>query len=219
MKTLLTLKNRKKTMWPTTFLPVANYALALASVVALGLPAKAQHEELKQNIEAFVTAKSERFEKKYLNEKAPQYGELNTTNHNFFDFFVLKALEKSTNSLGNNVKLKYDCSFYAYENATERDYAVSFWFKNFIEGIRITPGRELRTFKGAQPTIIIINADHICIISLSCFDSDPDLFYELRKDFFSFFGNEESMVIEINCSGPLRWTKNPPDPKDPKWRM
>ena len=219
MKTLLTFKNRKKTMGSTTFFPVAKKLLATFIVAIVWLSTNAQHEELKQSINAFATAKSEQYEKKYLNEKAPEYGELQTTNHDFFDFFVLKALEKTINSLGNNTKVKYDCSFYAYENPTERDYAVSFWFKNFIEGIRITPGRELRTFKGAQPTIIIINADHICIISLSCYDSDPDSFYELRKEFYSFFGNDESIVIEINCNGPLRWTKNPPDPKDPKWRM
>lgn len=179
----------------------------------------AQHEELKQSIEGFANAKSESFEKKYLNETAPKYGGLSTTNFNFNDFFVLKAKEKTTNSLGNNVKMKLSCSFYAYESATECDYAVSFWFKDFIEGVRVTPGRELRSLKGAEPTIIIINTDNICIVNLNCFDYDPDFFYELRKEFFRFFGNSESIVIEINCNGPLKWTKNPPDPKDPKWRM
>ena len=199
-------------------------AIAKSTIVTILLSvfwqaAEAQHEELKQSIDGFVNAKSEHFEKKYLNESAPKYGSLGTTNFEFTDFFVLKAKERTTNSLGNNVKLKMDCSFYAYESTTERDYAVSYWFKNFIEGVRITPGRELRSLKGAEPTIIIINADNICIISLSCYDNDPDLFYELKKEFYSFFGNNESMVIEINCNGPLKWTKNPPDPKDPKWRL
>jgi hypothetical protein len=181
--------------------------------------AAAQHEELKQAISGFVAAKSEAFEKKYLNETEPQYGLLATTNHDFHDFFVLKAKAKTTNSLGNNVKLELACSFFAYENAQERDYAMSFWFKNFIEGLRVTPGREMRTYKGAEPTIIIMNEDHVAIIKLDCYDYDPDLFYAMRKEFFSFFGNAESIVIELNCNGPLRWTKNPPDPKDPKWRL
>jgi hypothetical protein len=178
-----------------------------------------QHEELKQNINAFVDEKADNFEKKFLNETEPDYGELANTNYNFHDFFELKAKEKTENSIGNNVKLKLQCSFYGYENETERTYALSFWFKNFIAGKRITPGRTVRTYKGAEPTIIIINEDHIVVVSMACTSYDPDLFRELRKELVAFFGNVDSMVVEINCDGPLDWTKNAPDPKDKKWRM
>jgi hypothetical protein len=183
------------------------------------LAIKAQHEELKQSINAFVDSKSKSFEKKYLNQTEPDYGELANTNFTFHDFFELRAKERTENSLGNRVKMKYNCSFYAYENGTERDYALSFWFKNFIDGKRITPGREVRTYKGTEPTIIIINATSVCIINFSCYDFDPESFRDLRKEMLAFFGNDESMVIEIQCDGPLKWTKNPPDPKDRKWRM
>lgn len=183
------------------------------------LTVKAQHEELKQQIDAFVTSKSVAFEKKYLNVTEPDFGELANTNFEFHDYFELKAKERTENSLGNNVKLRLNCAFYAFENETERNYALSYWFKNFLEGKRITPGREVRTYKGTTPTIIIINGDNICIINLSCYDADPDLLRELRKEFLKYFGTPESMVLEIDCDGPLKWTKNPPDPKDPKWRM
>jgi hypothetical protein len=179
----------------------------------------AQHEELKQSIDAFVNSKAEKFDKKYLNQSEPDYGELANTNFTFHDFFQLKAKERSVNNLGNNVKMKYNCSFYAYEDGTERDYALSFWFKNFIDGRRITPGREVRTYKGTEPTIIIINESNVCIINFSCYNYDPDSFRDLRKELLAFFGNADSMVIEIQCDGPLKWTKNPPDPKDRKWRM
>ena len=182
------------------------------------LTVNAQHEELKQQIAAFVSSKSDAFEKKYLNETEPDYGELANTNFDFHDYFELKAKERTENSLGNNVKIRMNCSFYGYENETERNYALSFWFKNFIEAKRITPGREVRTYKGASPTIIIINQDNICIINLSCYDTDPDAMREIRKEFMTYFGTPESVVIEIDCDGPLKWTKNPPDPKDPAWR-
>lgn len=193
----------------------------LSALFILFQPLKlnAQHEELKQNINAFVESKSEKFDKKYLNQTEPDYGELANTNFTFHDFFQLKAKERTENSLGNKTKVKYNCSFYAYENGTERDYALAFWFKNFMEGKRITPGREVRTYKGTEPTIIIINADNVCIINFSCYDYDPELFRDLRKEMLAFFGNSESMVIEVQCDGPLKWTKNPPNPKDRKWRM
>ncbi len=179
----------------------------------------AQHEELKQSINAFIESKAADFEKKYLNQTEPDYGELANTNFIFHDFFELRAKERTTNSLGNRVKLKYNCSFYGYENGTERDYALSFWFKNFIEGRRITPGREVRTYKGAEPTIVVMNATSVVVVSFSCYDYDPETFKALRKELLAYFGNAESMVIEIDCDGPLKWTKNPPDPKDRKWRM
>lgn len=195
-----------------TFLVLSTYFLLNSLTV------NAQHEELKQQIEAFVSSKTADYEKKYLNETEPDYGELANTNFNFHDYFELKAKERTENSLGNNVKVRLNCSFYAYENETERNYALSFWFKNFIEAKRITPGREVRTYKGASPTIIIINEDNICIINLSCYDADPDFLKEIRKEFMKYFSTPESMVIEIDCDGPLKWTKNPPDPKDPAWR-
>lgn len=185
---------------------------------ASGYFANAQHEELKQRIAAFVDAKSEKFDKKYLNETEPKYGELNNTNFEFHDYFLLKAKEKTVNSIGNNNKLKLDYSFFAYENAEECDYALSFWFKNFLEAKRITPGREVRTYKGVQPTIVIINKTNVCLVTFSCLDYDIALYRDLRKEMLTFFGDTESMIIEIACDGPLNWTKNPPDPKDPKWR-
>jgi hypothetical protein len=206
------MRSRLNTVTPALY-------LLLVLFIMVGYSASAQHEELKQNIDAFVDAKSTDFEKKYLNEKEPDYGELANTNFDFHDFFELRANEKTENNIGNNVRLKLQCSFYGYENETERNYALSFWFKNFIQGKRITPGRTVRTYQGAEPTIIIINEDHIVVISFACTSYDPDLFRDLRKELVAFFGNVDSMVAEINCDGPLDWTKNAPDPKDRKWRM
>lgn len=205
----------------TSFFKATNICKAAAGLffsLLISLTSTAQHEELKQKIDAFVSAKADDYEKKYLNVTEPDYGELASTNFDFHDYFELKAKVRTENSIGNNVKVRFNCSFYAYENENERNYALSFWFKNFIEAKRITPGREVRTYYGATPTIIIINQDHICIINLSCFDSDPDLLREISKEFMKYFGTPDSMVIEIDCDGPLKWTKNPPDPKDPAWR-
>jgi len=219
MKTHLSEKHNPNSMRFKNFTRF-RLALFLTSIILLTsvLHANAQHEELKQRIAAFVEAQADKFDKKYLNETEPKYGELNNTNFEFHDYFLLKAKEKTTNSIGNTGKLKLDYSFFAYESAEECDYALSFWFKNFLEEKRITPGREVRTYKGVQPTIVIINKTNVCLVTFSCLDYDIELFRTLRKEMLTFFGDTESMIIEINCDGPLNWTKNPPDPKDPKWR-
>ncbi len=178
----------------------------------------AQHQELKQKISAFVDAKAGDYDKKYLNETEPDYGELDNTNFDFHDFFILKAKEKTVNNIGNKSKLKLDYSFYAYENEEEKMYALRYWFKNFIGDNRITPGRTMRSYKGAEPTIIVINKTDICVVQMSCKDYSLEFFRELRKEMLTFFGNPESMIIELDCEGPLDWTKNAPDPKDPIWR-
>lgn len=188
-------------------------------LIVLTLSLSAQNEELKQHIAAFVEAKSADFEKRTHNVTEPKLGELPSTNHDFHDFFVLRANEKSENNIGNRKKLKLNCSFYAYESEQERDYAMAFWFKNFIGGQRLTLGRTVKSYPDAQPTIIIVNKKDVCILNFDCQNYDTDLFREMRKDMLTFFGNDESMVIEIKCGGPLDWTKNPPDPKDHKWRM
>lgn len=219
MKTLLTNKYKKITMRKYLFLKFFKITLISSFLLALSSnSAKAQNEEFKQLINAFVEAKSADFEKKDLNVTEPDLGQLPNTNHIYRSFFVLRASEKSVNNIGNRSKLKLNCSFYAYENAEEKDYALSYWFKNFMEGQRITVGRTVRTYKNAQPTIIVINATNICIMSFDCKNYDLDLFRDLKKDMLTYFGDDDSMVIEIRCEGPLDWTKNPPDPKDPKWR-
>jgi hypothetical protein len=220
MKTLLTNKCKNNNMQNKYF---SSSGLLSASLLLtclfLSFSTFAQHEEYKQYIQAFAEAKAGQYEKKSLNVTEPKLGELPNTNHSFHDFFVLRANEKSTDKIGNTKKLKINCSFYAYESSEECDYALSFWFKNFIGGQRLTPGRPVKTYKDAQPTIIIINATEISIVSFDCFSYDPDFYRELKKDMMTFFGNDKSMVIEIKCDGPLEWTKNPPDSKDKKWRM
>lgn len=202
------------------FIRIFPLSIALAIItMAFNMQDDSGHEELKQQISAFVNSRSAEYDKKYLNVTEPEYGELNNTNFDFHEFFQLKAKEKTVNNIGNKTKLKLNYSFFAYENEQERDYALSFWFKNFITGKRISPGRTVRTLKNAEPTIGLINKDHVCIVSLSCNNDNSELLYDLRKEMLTFFGDPESMVFEINCDGPLRWTKNPPDPKDRKWRQ
>lgn len=178
----------------------------------------AQTEELKQRTALFSQEQSAKYKVKELNGSEPDYGVLSETQYVFHQYYQLKQIEKEVNELGNNVRPKYDLSTFAYEDQEELKYALKFWFKEFIGNKRITPGRDYRTVDHVEPAIIIIEGTSISILTLSCYATDIDEFRDWRSAMLGVFGSPNAMVVEIGCNGPIEWTKNAPDPKDPSWR-
>lgn len=178
----------------------------------------AQTEELKQRTALFLEEQSDKFKVKELNGSEPDYGVLVETQYVFHQYYQLKQIEKEVNELGNSVRPKYDLSIFAYEDEDELKYALKFWFKEFIGKKRITPGRDYRTVDHVDPAIVIIDGTSISILTLSCYATDTDEFREWRSNMLGIFGSPNAMVVEIGCNGPIEWTKNAPDPKDPSWR-
>jgi hypothetical protein len=177
-----------------------------------------QTEELKQRTSLFLEEQRQSYKIKELNGNEPSYGVLEETNFIHHTYFQLKQIEKELNSLGNNVKPVYDLSTFAYENEEELMYALKFWFKEFIGGKRVTPGRDYRTVDHVEPSIVIIDKNYIAILTLSCYSIDIEEFRTWRSNMLGVFGGPNAMIIELGCNGPLEWTKNAPDPKDPSWR-
>jgi hypothetical protein len=177
-----------------------------------------QAEELKQRTALFLEEQSETFKVKELNGNEPDYGVLPETQFFHHSYFQLKQLEREVNELGNSVKPKYHLSTYAYEDEEELKYALKFWFKEFVGGKRITPGRDYRTVDHISPGIIIIEKNYIVILTLSCYSTDIEEFRDWRSNMLGVFGSPNAMVVELGCNGPIEWTKNAPDPKDPSWR-
>lgn len=178
----------------------------------------AQTEELKQRTALFLQEQSAKYKVKELNGSEPDYGVLDQTQYVFHKYYQLKQIEKEVNELGNSVRPKYDLSTFAYEDEEELKYALKFWFKEFIGNKRITPGRDYRTVDHVEPAIIIIDGTSISILTLSCYATDIDEFRDWRSAMLGVFGSPNAMVVEIGCNGPIEWTKNAPDPKDPSWR-
>ena len=178
------------------------------------------NDELKQRINAFVAESDTGFTKKVLNIAGQDIGDIASSDPEWQDNFMLKSTTKRLNSIGNKVYPKYYFSFFTYFDKDERDYGLKYWFKNFIEKSVIRPGRDMRTFEGSQPTVIIINETNVSILTYQCVleDEDGDHFKSWKKSMLKWFGSPASIVIEINCDGPLEWTKNAPDPKDRSWR-
>ena len=178
----------------------------------------AQSEELKQRTSLFLEEQKDAFKAKSSGSTEPRYGVLNETQYVDHQYYQLKQIEKEVNELGNSVRPKYDLSTFCYEDKDELMYALKFWFKEFIGNKRITPGRDYKTVDHIKPAIIIIENNYISILTLSCYATDIDEFRNWRNSMLGVYGSPTAMVVEIGCNGPINWTKNAPDPKDPKWR-
>ncbi len=173
-----------------------------------------QTEELKQKLSAFVADHDANYEKKYLNIADREIGAIDETTYSWKDEFMLKSRERIQDNLGNKSYEKFYFSFYAYESVTDRKYALKDWMENFIEGKSIRAGRPMRKYEYATPTIILINDTEIMVCNYRCSDFSEDNFKYWRKALLKYFGRENTMVIEVECNGPLEWSKNAPDPKN-----
>lgn len=174
----------------------------------------AQKEELKQKLAAFSADHESMYAKKYLNIADREIGYIEDTDYEWKEEFMLKSLEKAENNLGNNSYQKFYFSFFAYATKLDRQYALKDWMSDFIEGKSIRPGRPVRKYPYATPTLILINDTEIMVCNYRCSDFSDENFRYWRKTLLQYFGEDNTMVIEIECDGPLEWTKNAPDPKD-----
>ncbi len=187
--------------------------------VFIGISALSQSQsELKMKIKAFSSDLDSAYEKSVLNIAKRDIGAIYDTYPDFFDEFVIEAKEKKENNLGYNSRYEYYLAFFGYETETDLNYAMKDWLKEFIEDQQVRPGREMRKYEYGEPTIIIINKTSIGLLTFDCKQYDVQMFREWRSKMLSYFGDENSVVIELLCDGPLQWTKNPPDPKDRTWK-
>ncbi len=172
-----------------------------------------QAEELKQKVEAFKSEHSEAYEIKFLNIPERDLGMIDDTYPAWKDKFLLKGKEKAENNLGNKSYPKFFFNIYSYESLKDRQYALKDWMEEFLEGESIRPGREMRTYDYATPTLILINDTEIIILNYKCSDFTDDNFEFWEDELIKYFGTDNTMVVEVLCGGPLKWTKNAPDPR------
>ncbi len=175
---------------------------------------QAQNEELRQKLSAFVADHEADYEKKYLNIDDRSIGSIDDSEYAWKDEFMLKSKEKLENNIGNTGYQKFYFSFFAYETLLDRQYALKDWMGNFIEGEAIRPGRPIRKYQYGTPSIVLINDNEIMVCNYRCSDWSEENFKYWKKTLLTYFGQPNTMVIELLCDGPLEWTKNAPDPKE-----
>jgi len=189
--------------------------LALFIFLSTGTQSFAQSEELKQKISAFKSD-LEAYEMKYLNINDRDLGSIDQTGYAWKDEFMLKSIEKEENNIGNKSYAKYYFSIFAYETLEDRQYGLKDWMADFINGEALRPGRDMRTYTEATPTIILINDLEIITCNYKCSDFSDEGFDKWKDMLLKYFGADNTIVIEIMCDGPLKWTKNAPDPRERK---
>lgn len=190
------------------------YLLIIAIFLGSYLPMAAQSDEFKQKIEAFKTEHSEQYELKFLNIPDRDLGMIDDTYPAWKDKFLFKGIEKVENNLGSKSYPKFFFNLYTYETLQDRQYALKDWMEKFLEGESIRPGREVRTYDYATPTLILINDTEIIILNYKCSDYTDDNFEYWEDELIKYFGADNTMLIEVLCGGPLKWTKNAPDPRE-----
>ena len=187
--------------------------LITACLMVISFTGLSQAEELKQKVEAFKNEHAEQYELKFLNISDRDLGVIDETFPAWKDKFMFKGLEKAENNLGSKSYPKFYFNIYAYETLKDRQYALKDWMENFLEGEAIRPGREMRTYDYATPTLILINDTEIIILNYKCSDFTEDNFEYWQDELLKYFGAKNTMLIEVLCGGPLKWTKNAPDPR------
>lgn len=187
--------------------------MTFLALLCLNSTGTAQVEDLQSRVDSFKKVHSEAYELKYLNIAERDLGVIDDTYPAWKDKFMLKGKEKSLNNLGSKSYPKFYFNIYAYETLKDRQYALKDWMEKFLEGESIRPGREMRTYDYASPTIILINDTEIIIANYKCSDFSEDNFEFWLDELEKYFGADNTMVIEVLCGGPLKWTENPPDPR------
>lgn len=199
-----------------SFYSSQRHILSLAIVITLsgiGNNLFAQQEEMQQKITAFSDDQKENYTKKYLNIAEREIGDIEGSGYEWKEQFMLKSKEKKVNNIGNKSYEKFYFSIYGYAGLEDRQYGLKHWMQNFIEGKKIRPGRKVRTYEYATPTIVLINDMNIVVCNYKCSTFTEENFKYWKKTMLTYFGDSKTMVIEVECDGPLEWTKNAPDPK------
>lgn len=197
-------KNSKITV---LFTLVSLFSSSLMAQDAKGL-------ELKGQIESFLAEQSESYKKKHLNLRMREIGSLENEPFAWKEFFMLESLEEFENNLGYTTERDFYFLFYHYETEEDRQYALKYWMDEFIEGESIRPSRPKRSYDYAKPTIILINPTNIVILNYECKYFDEYNYDDWKDTLMKHFGNkDETIIIELECGGPLNWTLNAPDPK------
>lgn len=172
----------------------------------------AQNAEFNQLFTAFKEDVQRNYEWKKLNVRQPEVGDIENTAYEWKEEYDLKSLEKSENNLGRKGYKKLYFAMYGYETLLDRKYALKYWMENFIDGERIRR-RDMRSYDDANPTVVIIRKTEIIILTYRCKDYDYRSFDDWADKMYKYFKSDNSILMEIACDGPLKWTRNAPDPR------
>lgn len=169
--------------------------------------------EVQAKMDSFQAWASEKFEIREMNIEEPNWGALNSSSPDYHLYFQFKSLEKIDNNIERRAYNHFDVALYYFSEEEDAAYALDSWLKSFMEGKTLRKGRPMRAYEYAKPTIVLIDEKYIAILQMKCSDFFPEEYDNWVSAMEKHLGDFSTMTIELNCEGPLAWTKNAPDPK------
>lgn len=179
---------------------------------------QAQSDELAGRIASFELEVSEQFKKVGYNVVEPEWGALNHSEPDHHIYFQWKSREKRRDNLDRKNYHKIDFAVYEWNDAEDGAWALRSWMDEFMEGRKLRPGREVRAYEYAQPSVVIMDTNYVVIAQMRCADYFEEEFDDWVKLLEKHFGRSKAMTLELHCGGPLKWTRNAPDPNKKKKR-
>lgn len=192
---------------------VSTKVFLVFTILGTAFSAAAQSDTLQEQIARFKANMNESHKIKTLNLDKRNLGSIYDTDFEWRSEFRLDSREKIENNLGYKTDREVYFNIFEYATELDRQYALKFWMESFIEGKSIRASRPVRSYEYAIPTIILINPTNIVIANYECKYYDYNNFKFWKEKMLEHFGTDNTMVIEIECDGPLEWTINAPDPK------
>jgi hypothetical protein len=175
--------------------------------------APSHQDSLTKQIAQFENSLANNFKKEFLNIAQRDLGGISETDYAWKEAFLMEAKDKKEDNLGSRKRFKYYFTIYGYQTVKDRQYALKYWLDNFIERETLRPGRDKRTLRYATPAIILINPKSIVVCNYDCRYYFYDDFDQWKERLLEQFESDQTMVIEVLCDGPVKWTKRAPDPK------
>lgn len=178
----------------------------------------AQSNAVTEMLASFELEISEQFKKVEYNVVEPEWGALNDSEPDYHIYFQWKAREKRRDNLNRKNYQKIDFAVYEWNDREDGAWALKSWMDEFMEGKKLRPGGEVRSYEYARPSVVIMDTSYIVIAQMRCSDYFQEEFADWVKLLEKHFGRSKAMTIELYCGGPLKWTRNAPDPKKKKKR-
>ena len=187
-------------------------------ILGLSRPMLAQSEDLTSRLTSFEAEISEQFKKIEYNVVEPEWGALNNSEPDHHTYFQWKSRKKRRDNLERKNYHKIDFAVYEWNDPEDGTWALKSWMDEFMEGRKLRPGREVRAYEYAQPSVVIMDTNYVVIAQMRCADYFEEEFDDWVKLLEKHFGHSKAMTLELYCGGPLKWTKNAPDPNKKKKR-
>ncbi|GCD78156.1 hypothetical protein JCM31826_16380 [Thermaurantimonas aggregans] len=175
-------------------------------LLAIGLKAHAQMEELKQLANAFYQANADKYDRKLYNLASRDHGKIRETAP-VSTFEMLLTRKDKNPETGKRCRIYL--TIYYYSDPDECRSAAEVWFKKFIRNSSIKPNRKSKITDPEAQYYILFNREYILIMDMPCYEWEKEEWNTVKKSLLKVFEESQSKALEIDCgTGTVIWSLN-----------